>query len=64
MSVESPIETIPLCFLGLVLGVKSLFHPLRDHELYRDKYFWHLPDHADNEDGKDLTVTFTDITAA
>ena len=48
-------------FSGLILGVKSLFHPLRDHELYRDKYFWHLPDHAHNEDEKKLT--FTDITA-
>ena len=45
---------------GFIIGVKSLFHPLRDHELYRDKFFWHLPDPED-EEGKDLT--FTDITA-
>ena len=45
---------------GFIIGVKSLFHPLRDHELYRDKFFWHLPEPED-EEGKDLT--FTDITA-
>ena len=47
-------------FSGFIIGVKSLFHPLRDHELYRDKFFWHLPDPED-EVGKDLT--FTNITA-
>ena len=44
---------------GFVIGVKSLFHPLRDHELYRDDYYWHLPDGVEESTDE---KNFTDIT--
>ena len=47
---------------GFIIGVKSLFHPLRDHELYRDKFFWHLPD-PEEEDATGLTITDTTARA-
>ena len=36
---------------GIVLEVKSLFHPLESHQAYNDVYYWGVPDENDgNED--------------
>ena len=42
-----------LIFLsGIVLDVKSLFHPLESHQAYNDVYYWGVPDENDgDEDG-------------
>ena len=40
-----------LIFLsGIVLDVKSLFHPLESHQAYNDVYYWGVPDENDGGD--------------
>ena len=35
---------------GIVLEVKSLFHPLESHQAYNDVYYWGVPDESDGDE--------------
>ena len=35
---------------GIVLEVKSLFHPLESHQAYNDVYYWGVPDENDGDE--------------
>jgi hypothetical protein len=37
-------------FTGIVLDVKSLFHPLESHQAYNDVYYWGVPDEKDEDE--------------
>jgi len=37
-------------FTGIVLEVKSLFHPLESHQAYNDVYYWGVPDENDGDE--------------
>ena len=34
---------------GIILNVKSLFHPLESHEGFKDDLFWEVPDEEGTE---------------
>ena len=42
---------------GIILDVKSLFHPMREVEYFNDQLFWHVDEDEEGtiEDQKSLT---------